>query len=771
MNVLYHIRLFLRTLRRRKLFSFINIAGLAFGIAFIILIGQFLYFELSYNRFFENVDHIYRLVDTTENGSYTVDYRVRDSILEHNPAVKNVCLLNRKSVEINFNLQVFNFDNLLLVDTNFFELFDLPFIHGNAENSLSTVEGVILTESTAEKIFGKDDPIGQTIIFDHEFDMIVTGIVRDLPHNTSFKADIFASAENTRVKRLSYFMDCETYVGKDDSHCKYPFNIFLELYEQSDIASIEQQIPALFNPDDYRFPDKVSLVPFESNYFNTQYYDRDLAHGNIDLLKILSWIGLIILVLAVINFVNLTTAGYKYRLSEIGVKKCLGVSKRSLQSQILFESFLFCMCAALLAIMIAEIILPYFNQYVDKPLQIQIFTSLNFAVLFVLFIVFLSIFAGLAPALILAKISPLQVFKLGSYLHGSGKTYRNVLSVFQFAVTISLIFCLLVMSKQINFVKHKNLGFNSERLLYLKIHHKMHDKTRALTNRLQQYHGMQSLTITNGIPGKISMRLDQFPSIVVDLSTLKTFGFKIVQGRDLLPGDLGKACLINVASLNKFENGDFFGHDVNGTEIVGVVSDFHYDSMYNQIGALALMYYGWSGNFITMRIKGDVGEAIDYMRNTWQEICADYPFDLQFFDDTFAAMYEKEENLATLIGIFSILAIVISCMGIFGLAVFQSELRIKEIGVRKVLGATSAEITIMLTKNFTKWIILSNLIAWPIAWYAMNRWLQNFAYGITITWWMFVMAGGLALSIALFTISGQAIKAALTNPVESLRYE
>ncbi|MFQ5631660.1 MAG: FtsX-like permease family protein, partial [bacterium] len=470
--------------------------------------------------------------------------------------------------------------------------------------------------------------------------------------------------------------------------------------------------------------------------------------------------------LAVINFVNLTTAGYKYRLTEFGIKKCLGVSERILKTQLLIESFLFCLFASLLGIMIAEIFLPQFNQFVDKSLQIQIFTDIRFSILFILFIAFLSIIAGILPAVILSKISPLQLFQLSPYLKGSGSAYRNILSVFQFGVTIALICGLLVMSKQIDYVKHKDKGFDTEHLLFLKIHYKMGKQIKALTDKLEQYHNMKSMTITGGIPGKINMSLSGHEAIVVDSNTVQTFGFKVVQGRNLLPGDLNKACLINATALNKFYNGDFRGHEVNGIEIVGVVSDFHYSPLYKQTEPLALMFYDWGGNHITMRIAGPVDEAIAYINKTWMEICPNYPFDLQFYDEAFAAMYRKDENLASLISIFSILAVVISCLGIFGLAFFQSEQRVKEIGIRKVLGATVLEITTMLTKNFTRWVLVANLIAWPVAYYAMNKWLQNFAYRINIELWMFVLAGGLALLIALLTVSTQAIRAALANPVE-----
>lgn len=574
MNLQYSIRVFARNLMRRKLFSFINLTGLAFGIAFIILIGQFLYFEYSHNRFFENIDHIYRLVDATEN--YGVDYRVRDAIVEKLPAVKNASIMNSRTIEVNLGDQGFEFENMLITDANLFEILGFPFIHGNSENALSTVEGVVLTETAARRIFGANEAIGQKLILDHEFEMTVTGIVRDLPQNTSFSSGLFVSAENTRRKRMPHSRTCLFYDGKDDSQCKFPFNIFVELHDPAEAAAVAQQIPTLFNLEDFRFPDKVSLTPLKTNYFVAQYPNDSLAHGNLALIKILSWIGLIILALAVINYVNLTTAGYKYRLTEIGIKKCLGVSARILRTQLLIESFLFCLCAAMMGIVIAETLLSHFNQFIEKPLQIEIFTDLRVTLLFAGFILVMSLAAGFLPAVILSKISPLQLFKFGPFAKSGGSGYRSALSVFQFGVTIALICCLLVMSKQIDYVKHKEAGFDTEHLLYLNIHHKMRDRLPALTDRLQQFHGLKSLTITNGVPGKINIGLDGFDAIVIDSNTVKTFEFEIVQGRNLLPGDLNKACLINTAGLSKYENGDFRGHRINDSEIVGVVSEFHF---------------------------------------------------------------------------------------------------------------------------------------------------------------------------------------------------
>lgn len=366
-----------------------------------------------------------------------------------------------------------------------------------------------------------------------------------------------------------------------------------------------------------------------------------------------------------INYANLTTAGYHYRLTEIGIKKCFGVGRRALTAQFLIESWIFSVCAASLGVVLAEIFLPYFNQYVEKPLQIRFFADAPFNFLFLAFIFLLSLITGFLPALLFSKVSPLSLFRRSLFIKGSGSLYRSVLNVFQFSTAIVLICFLLVMSRQIDYAKHKDPGFTAERLLYLDIHHKMQGKLPALTDRLRQYHGMQSLTVTNGIPGKINIGLGDFDAIVIDSNTVKTFGFQLLQGREPVPGDLNKVCLINSAALTKFENGNFRGHEINDSEIIGVISDFHFARMHKKIAPLALLYNDWGGQHLTLRISGPVEEAVSFIGKAWAEICPDFPFDPQFYDDSFACMYRQEENLARLISIFAILAVVISQYGHF----------------------------------------------------------------------------------------------------------
>lgn len=763
---------YLRSLKRRKFFYSITIFGLAFGIAFMIMIGQFLYNEFNYNHDLKDIDNIYRLVDLKEN-NYKTDYRIKDIVLQNVPGVKNVCLMNQVGVVVNIGEKFFHFNHMLSVDSNFFNMFNYTFISGNSKEVFSSLDNVVLTESTANKIFGTTNVIGKSLRLNHLNDMMITGIVKDMPGNISFPSDLFISSLNSPKQRISYEMTSISYGGKDDSKSKYPFNVFIELNKNADIGLVEKQLSSFSKLNDFIYPGNIKLTPLKTNYLNTDIKDFDLLHGNTSLIKMLSIIGVIILLLAVINFINLTTASYFYRMKELGVKKCLGADRFSLIKQLLMESFFTCFISSAIGIIIAVGMLPYFNQFIDRPIALHLLTDIYVFGYFVLFIVVLTILAGLLPAVVLSGISPLQLFKVNKNIKGTGKSIRGILTSFQFSIAIILITGLFVIPRQIDFVKHKDLGFNTDRLLYIKVHYSLTDRIQVLANKLQQYHGAKSLTETQGIPGQINVWCNDHDAvIVIDSTSLNTFGFKIIKGRNLLPGDLNKACLINENLYKTIKEGDLHNYKVNGAEVVGVVSNFHYTSFYGKPGPLVLMYSSfWGYNYITMRISGPVGNAVDYINKTWKEVCPEYPLEFGFYDEYFASMYSQEESLAAFISIFSILAIVISCMGIFGLSVFQSEQRIKEIGIRKVLGASTMEITLLLAKGFSKWVIFSNIIAVPIAYYLLNLWLREFAYRIELSWWVFLASGCITLFIALATISYQSIKTAIANPVEALRYE
>ncbi len=601
-------------------------AGLAFGIAFIVLIGQYIYFENSYNRDLPNIDNIYRLADGTSK-DYNLDYRIKDRILESVPGVKDVCLLNHFGIDVYAENRSFSLKHMLMVDSSFFNIFNVSFIFGDANQALSSINNVVLTESSAKRIFGTVNVVGKIILLNHQSEMLVTGVVKDLPENLSFKAEIFVSFANSPEQRLFYKMSSS---NNEDS---FPCNIFVELHKNADVYTIGKMISSFNNLDNFLYPKKVILTPLETNYFNTDYNDADLLHGNIDLMKLLTVIGVFILLLAVINFINLTTASYKYRLKEFGVKKCLGADRLSLIKQLLTESFLLTIMSAVFGILIAEIFLPYFNQFINQSLPLLIFKDFRFFILFIAFILLLSLIIGILPSLILSKISPLQLFKRTLSLKGSEKNYRNILTTFQFSIAIILITGSIIILEQIDFVKHRSPGFNTDHLLYLKVHYTQGNNIQVLADKLEQFHGIKSLTKTFGTPGEILLTSGGIPTIAIDSLTLKTFGFNIIQGRNLLPGDADRAVLINQTAFNQLKTKDWGDLKLMGCGVVGVVSDFQYSPLYTKIGPIALWYNtGITPNTITMRISGPVGEAVKYITKVWTEVCPDYPdlFDVHF---------------------------------------------------------------------------------------------------------------------------------------------
>ena len=760
----------LRHLRKRTLFSAITLSGLAFAIALVLLIGVYVATEFGRNRSVRDVDRLYRLVDAGDH-TYAVDYRVRDAIAGQLPGVETACLMNRRSVEVNHGEDVFGFSHMMLVDPEFFPIFDIPFVQGNAADALQSIDGLILTLSAARTIFGTADPVGQTVMLDHEFPMTVTGIVGDPRASTSVQADFFVSAANTRVRRLSFSMNCLEYDGNDDSKCRYPYNIFVKLHPHVAPEEVAAQIPGLFPRGDYRFPDAVRLAPFAEDYFTTDTEDHDLLHGNATLVATLGLIGVLILLLAIINYANLSTATYATRLTEIGIRKCLGAEGRSLVAQMFIESLVSCSLAGLAALALAEFFLPTFNSFLDRPITLAVLVAVRNAPCAVLVLVAVAAAAAGLPAFVLSTISPLALFRHAGFSRRSGRTLRGALNIFQFAVAIILVCCVLVMSRQIDYAKHADPGFPTERLLSLDIHQKMRERLPALVDRIRQFHGVRSTTLTNGVPGDLHVRLEGFDAMVIDSTTVTTFGFLVVQGRDLLPGDRNNGCLVNNAGRATFAGGDFRGKSIGGVEVVGVVSDFHVASLHDAIGPMVLMYADWGPHNLTVRIAGPVSDAVTSIRKAWADICPDYPLELRFFDDTFAAMYRNEENLADLIALFALLAVVISCMGVLGLAVAESERRMREIGVRKVLGATSREIVTMLTGAVSRWVLIAALVGLPVAYHVTNAWLQSFAYHVGIAWWVPVLSGGLALFLAVGTVGMQALRVARANPIGALRHE
>ncbi len=782
----YYLKSAFRNIRSNKKFSVINITGFAFGISICLAIVLFLVKEYSYDKYHDNANQIVRLIDTKNNSS-SIDYRVKDILLENYPELENACIVQRmpRPVSVKVGDKGFYLDDIMSVDNNFFEIFTIPFVSGKSLKPFDNINSAVITESTAKILFGTENPLGKNLIIMSEIAVTITGVIKDFPGNSSISAGLLVNAENRAFK-----FDFSCTDSRDISTHRYPFRMYFllnkNINEESLIAKINSN-PDLLKP----YNEKIGFLSLKDIYLHDKTNGSQTIRGNVGLLQLLTGIALIILTLAIINYINLTVAQQNKRSKETGVRKTVGAFRENLLYHFLSESVLVSFIAMILAILLVWLLLPFYSLVFNTTIDVNnLFLFPNYLIL-IISILFIGLISGIGPAIVLSGISPIKVLN-GSIMPRKGKGYlRNSLTIFQFAISIILIFCVTIIQRQISYVKHKDPGFSEEQLLKLDvpaIQRNDIQKAMLLLKELRKSPYVKSLSISSGVPGKIKMSMGtniknsdkniSISCLEVDTAFLKTFDIKIIKGRNLKPGDFEKGvCMINKAAYKHFEWESFENKRINngrkgGYEIIGVVNDFHYNSLHKTIGPVCIMFTNTRPSAISVRIaENSISAGMDYIQKTWQEILPGYPLKYQFYDDWFDAMYRKEERFAKTIGLFAILAIIISCIGILGLAIFSSERRIKEIGIRKVNGAKVSEILTMLNKDFIKWVAIAYVIACPIAYYAMNKWLENFAYKTTLSWWIFALAGVLALGIALLTVSWQSWRAATRNPVEALRYE
>jgi putative ABC transport system permease protein len=505
-----------------------------------------------------------------------------------------------------------------------------------------------------------------------------------------------------------------------------------------------------------------------------------LEKGNLKLVRIFMAIGLIILTLAILNYVNLSLSKIVSRYKEIGLKKVVGASKISLTRQILFESIILTAISFLFAILLTEVVSPFLESLYGKAIPFISYFDFPEVLFFVATPVIVGVIAGLYPSLVFARFSPRRILS-GLKVNKSGKNpFMYYLTVFQFSAAIILISYTIIMFLQIDFVKHKDLGFEEDHLLKINLYGPARKKFEVLSNSFLNYPGIQGVTVSQGVPGEIGYSNTSndtdgksVQQINIDPNFLDVFEIELLEGRQLLPGDTGKVAYVNETVMNVLSWDSIQGRKYQGKEIIGIVNDFHTGSMYNNFDPIFLVCYDIvAPNHMTVKLRGDqLKETMDFINGKWKEVSPDFPMFYEFYDDYFDSMYKSEERLSKLMSTFSILAIIISCLGIIGMVEFTAVNKTKEIGIRKTLGARTMDIIRLMAKSYLVILGISVLIAIPIAWKVASMWLQSFAFRVELYWYHFVLAGGAIAIIALFTISYQTLKAARRNPVESLRYE
>ncbi len=802
-----YLKTAIRNLLRNKFYSFINICGLAVGLATCLLIWLYVSDELSYDRYNLHADRIYRVNTEIKFGNNFIDLSVAvpatgDAMVHEVPGVVQYTRLNWwGSIHVrkgNVNLQE---DRVAIADSTLFSVFSLPMIAGNPATALVAPHSIVLTETTAKRYFGRTDIVGQSLLVDDSTLYNITGVIRDIPSQSHFNFDFFVPMSGDPQSRNQDWLSSQnfhTYVLLDE-HAD-PKKIQAELNKLMDRhvgpqlgAFLHQSLADFEKTGGFLHADLTALTDI---HLKSNKAGELETGGNIQYIYIFSGIAVFILLIACVNFMNLSTARSANRSREVGIRKVLGSLKGNLIRQFLAESILVTLVALGLALLLAVAALPYFSQLSGKAIRPEaLFAPSMLGLLFILVIV-VGVLAGSYPAFFLAAFRPVDVLK-GKLAGGFSRSWlRNGLVVFQFAISITLIIGTAVIYSQLNFIRSRDAGFDRSQVMVIQHTEALGNQATSFRNELSQMSGVRGATMTPFIPTGTdrdwtnictSAALDLRTSMhtqfwTVDENYIPTLGMHLLAGRNFsheFPTD-STGLIVNEAALRFLGAGSlmdkkFYALNVQLKltvyHIIGVIRDFNFNSMREAVTPLCLTL-GYSNENISVRIdKGDIPRVTDQIRQMWRKMAPSQPFGYSFMDDSFRHLYTAEAETGHIAVTFSVLAIVIACLGLFGLITFAAEQRTREIGIRKVLGARVSTIVALIARDFLGLVVLASIIAFPIAGWAMNHWLLGFAYRIGISWWIFAGAGLTAILIAAATVSYRAVRAALANPVESLRTE
>ncbi|MBT6005141.1 MAG: FtsX-like permease family protein [Prolixibacteraceae bacterium] len=783
---------------RNKFYSMINIVGLAIGITACILIMLYVQSELSYDTFHEKADRIYRvnlygvLNDDEINQPHTSPPLAK-AMQNEIPEVEEAVRLTFAQPVIRHNNDVFNEKRWCFGDANFFKIFSASFINGNPENALSQPNSVVLTESTAMRYFGKDNPIGQFIPWENDRDYQITGVIKDYPENSHIKLDFLASIKGQDIDNNMQWIH----------NMVYTYILIKEGYTTQDVdAKLEGLVkkyvgPAIMQLMGVSFEDALAQgikYRWYAQPLGEIHFDRNVSQGpeplgNKSYMLIFSIIAIFILVIACINYMNMSTALSANRAKEVGIKKSLGSNRKSLILQFLSESVLVTLIALALALILITLLLPGFNNLIEKQLVINYFGNFKVIPLLVAFGIGIGIIAGSYPAFFLASFNPVKVIKGINKSEGGHGKLRSGLVIFQLIVSIVLFSGTFFISKQLSFLQNKNLGFNKENLVIINKSNYLGNQMSSFKNELLAQSGILEITNTSSIPGRINSGSTFFHhsvndsrgmnTIWSDCDFLKTYQIELTEGRFFEEGNQfnAKSVVLNETAIKRLNIEDPIGKKVyqgkktedESLTIIGVMKDFHCESLHQEMSSLVLI--NGTGENLSVRVSGDIQQNLKIIEQTWDNFTNGQSLDYVFFDEDFGRLYKAEVRTRKIVSIFSALAILIACLGLLALAAFVAEQRTKEIGVRKVNGARIGEILLSLNRNFMKWVGIAFIIAVPGSWYLLNNWLGNFAYKTNLSWWVFALAGVAALFVTMLTVTWISWKAATRNPVEALRYE
>ncbi len=785
-----YLKIAFRNMIKNKGYSFINIFGLAVALTSVLLIVLWVQDELGWDSFQKNIDTIYRVEQDqpTSRGIFHVNvtpFPMGPALKEEIPEIKNSARYGFPgTILMKYGEKVFYENEARCVDPSFLKMFTYPLIKGDIESVLSQPSSLVITKDIAKKYFGNSDPVGKTITLNDKYPFTVTGVIEHIPHNTNLKFDILISFDF--MKTIGLYSDVweanEIYT-------------WIQLNDNADVAVVNKKITEV-REQHVREQESggsfiaFNLMPLKKMRLYARFgYEKTV--GTIQSIYIFSFIAVFILIIACINYINLSTARAVKRYKEIGLRKVVGAERKNIVGQFYIESFLLTFLAILFSLFLVELLIPSFNQLSGKNFSSNVLFQPSFLIGILVIVLITGFLSGTYPALFLSAFSPNRVLKERNQFGNKSSILRKSLVVFQFGLSVILITGTIVMLKQLEFMRNKNLGYDKEQLIYLPLNSETRKSYSILKENLDKDSDILGVTGTYQTPtmmnenaggadwdGKDPNFKPKIGYAAVDYDYFKTMKIHLEKGRVYsreFATDSTQAVVINEELAKMISSKSVVGKRfswVNDEIIIGIVKNFNYEKVQRAIEPLAIYLAPQEVNYVVVRLaSGNIVQSLKHVKQIWQDTFHGFPLEYKFFDEDFAKMFQADERMMSIFSYSAFLAIIVACMGLFGLAAFILELRTKEIGIRKVLGASISGITFMLSKEFILWVLTANLIAFPVAYFLMDSWLQNYAYRINISWWIFLISGGIALVIALATIGFRAIKAATANPVKSLRYE
>ncbi|MFC2128672.1 ABC transporter permease [Bacteroidota bacterium] len=769
-----------RNLIRKYTTTIINIVGLSTGLAIVLLIGLFAQKEITSDKFHENFENICKF--GANNAMLALAENVANVVPGVDKFVRVSNLIEPLVIDVNNN--PFISEEIFFADSTFFEIFTFPAAIGSTQSALNSPWSIVLTEKMSERLFGNEDPINKTIKVNNNYILTVKAIIKDIPENSSLQFGglvSFITLKSIWGEELYdawWFWNCRAYFLKNNT---------------TSVKEIEEKIMENFEKKFFN-PEMIKVFAFEDVHFKTGGGNSELRTGNLSALIILITIGLFILIIAIINYINLTTAQASKRAREVGMRKALGSDRNQLVKQFLGESIIISLISMNFAVIIANLLIPGFNNITGSDFSVFYFNNLFQWIIFIGGGILIGFLAGAYPAFYQSAYKPIDALRGEKVRTKGGSILRKALIVVQFTISTSLIICTLFIIKQLDFVKNTDLGFNKENIFYVKLTPEIKNKIEVFKQRIDQNPNIVEYSLSSSLSGNTyymegvesiyrgEKKDVLYDGLIVDANFIDMMDFEIISGREFSKNnnsDIGNV-IINEAAMKKYEWDDpldaqiLRNNDSTGY-VIGVVKDFYSRSLHKEINPVVFFNYPEEANFINLKLSSGKNktktELINFVKELCKEISPNFPPEYGLLEDNLKGLYSEEKKYEKILIYFSILAILISCLGVFGMASFMTEKRTKEIGIRKVLGSGTFSIIRLLSKQYMIWIIISFIISSPIAYYFMNKWLQNFAYHTKLTWWVFLLSLIITVLIAQLTVIYKVFSAARKNPAESLRYE